>query len=105
MLLLQFFLLFMVHAYSGLVVGKGPERKIIGDGPWHWLLPCLVPWLLLQTATSMGWLHNVTGTQSVGLFSIDVVSCLVGTSKHAIRPFATSGDAMRPLRPARMLFM
>ena len=59
--LLQFFLLFMVHAYNGLVVGKGPDCKSIGDGPWHWLWPCLVPWLLLQTATSMGWLHNVSG--------------------------------------------
>lgn len=59
--LLQLFLLFMVHAYSGLVIGEGPERKIIGDGPWRWLWPCLVPWLLLQTATSMGWLHNLSG--------------------------------------------
>ena len=81
--LLQFFLLFMVHAYSGLVIGTGPERKLIGDGPWHWFWPCVVPWLFFQTATSMGWLHNVTGMQPVGLFSIDVLSCLVGTSKDA----------------------
>lgn len=64
-LLLQFFLLFIVHAYSGLAVGKGTEPKTIGDGPWHWLWPCLVPWLLLQTATSLGWLHNVIGMHQV----------------------------------------
>lgn len=63
--LLQFFLLFIVHAYSGLAVGRGPEPKLIGDGPWHWLWPCLVPWLLLQIATSLGWLHNVIGMHQV----------------------------------------
>ncbi|KAA6428794.1 MAG: hypothetical protein FRX49_01669 [Trebouxia sp. A1-2] len=57
----QFFLLFLVHAYSGQVVDKHskPKPKMIMDGPWHWLWPCLIPWIILQIPTSIGWLHTI----------------------------------------------
>ena len=64
-LLMQFFLLFLVHAYSGQVIERGSTPKMIGDGPWHWFWPCLVPWVLLQIVVSMGWLHTVAGQRSV----------------------------------------
>lgn len=61
----QFFLLFLVHAYSGQVIDKHskPRPKLIMDGPWHWLWPCLIPWILLQIPTSIGWLHPIAQGQ------------------------------------------
>ncbi|DBA74569.1 TPA: hypothetical protein ACH3X2_009444 [Trebouxia sp. C0005] len=32
---------------------------MIMDGPWHWLWPCLIPWIILQIPTSIGWLHTI----------------------------------------------
>ena len=67
----QLFMLFLMHAYGGrlrpskrqqLQQEQGQqsvaESMLYMDVPWrrHW--PCLVPWLILESALSVAWLHN-----------------------------------------------
>ena len=76
--MLQIFMLFLVHAYSTrvwqrqeadnskvsvAVVEHGfhsPEghRKLVMDGPWTLLWPCVLLWPFLQGALTFGWVHN-----------------------------------------------
>ena len=83
---MQLFLLFLVHAYSGQVMNKHskPKPKLIMDGPWRWLWPCLIPWIILQVPTSIGWLHPITQgqymlpklhSQTICLFLCPSVAC------------------------------
>ena len=64
---LQLFLLFLVHAYSGRVKEAKP-LKMVMDGPWHWMWPCLLPWVAFQTAISLGWLHNAATSKSLDTY-------------------------------------
>lgn len=75
---LQIFMLFFVHAYSTRVWQRqeadnskvsvstvehgfqSPDghSKLIMDGPWSLLWPCVLLWPFLQAALSYGWIHN-----------------------------------------------
>ncbi len=75
---LQIFMLFLVHAYSTLVWKQqeadnssisaaaiehgfqSPEghSKLIMDGPWILLWPCLLLWPWFQAVIGFGWIHN-----------------------------------------------
>lgn len=78
---LQLFLLFLVHAYGARTWRKPSESsrrlfapaeaafqppegqsKLVMDGPWRLLWPCLVPWALMQAAHSVAWLRNATAS-------------------------------------------
>lgn len=53
---LQLFLLFLLHAYGGRLKQVRPKVILYMEGPWHWMWPCLIPWALLQVASSLAWL-------------------------------------------------
>ena len=53
---LQLFLLFLLHAYGGRLKQVRPQVILYMEGPWHWMWPCLIPWALLQVASSLAWL-------------------------------------------------
>ena len=78
---LQIFTLFVVHAYStriwkqqeaynselsvaaiehGFQSPKG-HSKLIMDGPYTLLWPCMLIWPWFQAAISFGWIHNALG--------------------------------------------
>ena len=77
----QLFLLFLVHAYGARTWRKPSESsrrlfapaeaafqppegqsKLVMDGPWRMLWPCLVPWALMQAPHSVAWLRNATAS-------------------------------------------
>ena len=78
---MQIFTLFVVHAYSTRVWKQqeahnsqvsvaafehgfhSPEghSKLVMDGPWTLLWPCILLWPLFQAAISFGWIHNAIG--------------------------------------------
>lgn len=53
---LQLFLIFLLHAYGGRLKQTWPGIKLYMEGPWHWMWPCLIPWVLLQVPSSLAWL-------------------------------------------------
>ena len=82
---LQIFMLFLMHAYSALVWKQqeadnsivsaaaiehgfqSPEghSKLIMDGSWIQLWPCLLLWSWLQAVIGFGWLHNAFSKSSL----------------------------------------
>ena len=99
---LQIFMLFLVHAYSTRVWKEqeadnsklnaatiehgfqSPEghRKLVMDGPWTLLWPCVLLWPFLQVAIALGWMHNV--------LSISNCAAAIASAVKAVHQFTLS---------------
>ena len=55
---LQLFLLFLVHAHGGRLIELRPKPKLFLFGSWKLQWPCLIPWVLIEVAVSLGFFRN-----------------------------------------------
>lgn len=103
--MLQIFALFLVHAYSTRVWKSEAEKvdsknsdisaaaiehgfqspeghsKLIMDGPWRLLWPCLLLWPFFQTTIGLGFIHNA---RSMFLNFVEHIGEHHGTSIAAV---------------------
>ena len=99
---LQIFMLFLVHAYSTRVWKEqeadnsklnaatiehgfqSPEghRKLVMDGPWTLLWPCVLLWPFLQAALAYGWMHNALSMSQTVLQPVEELYtlCIIAPS-------------------------
>lgn len=95
--LMQIFMLFLVHAYSTRIWKRqevdnsavsaaavehgfqSPEghRKLVMDGPWRLLWPCLLLWPCFQGVIGFGFIHNALSKTPTAVVSNCACQCLV----------------------------
>ena len=112
---MQIFTLFVVHAYSTRIWKQqeadnskvsvaaiehgfqSPEghSKLIMDGPYTLLWPCMLLWPWFQAAISYGWIHNATGSASASAAQVSL-QCLLESRLH--QPCASRSHLQYPLQ-------